>query len=154
MAKSRGTEVRQMSRSVYVRLPKDLAVRLAAEAKGAGLTDAAMVRQVLTVTLVDADPADAEPVRRYRRRPGWRPPSRFFLEVSKLRESLAETCGALVKAAIYSREDGRAESHAEIEAALPTVRRLTIEIADLKSRILAADREDQGQDEDAEEGGA
>jgi hypothetical protein len=136
MPGQRGTEKRLMAAQVLVRLPSGTANAVAARADADGLTASAWIRARL-VDLVGTEPADAIPVPA-RRAP--RPPApAHVLEVARLRESVAEMTGALVQAAIRSREGGRMDTHAAIEDTLPAVRRAVRDLDALKLAMLAQD---------------
>lgn len=136
MPGARGTERRRLAAQVLVRLPRATADAVAARADAAGLTASSWVRGHL-VELLGTEPAEAVAVRA-RRSP--RPPApAHVLELARLRESVAELSGALVQAAIRSREDGRHDTHAAIEAALPEVRRNVRDLDALKRAMLDDD---------------
>lgn len=129
MSGRRGTEMRRMSSAVLVRLPDDLAARLEAAARDRSLTAAAYLRALATADLEIVPPP--VPVRRRRD-----PPSEAVLAVAYLRESVAETCGALVKAAVMARTDGAAVLHAEIEAVLPAIRQHALDLDRVKAMLM------------------
>lgn len=135
MPGARGTERRRLSGQVLVRLPSGTAAAVVTRAAAAGLTEAAWIRCQL-VDLLGADPADAVLVAA--RRPPRPPAPAHVLEVARLREAVAEMTGALVQAAIRSREGDRLDTHAAIEAVLPDVRRAVREF-DAVKRVLLAD---------------
>ena len=131
-----GPERRLMAAQVLVRLPSGTAHAVMTLADADGLTTSAWIRARL-VDLVGTEPADAVPVRaRHAPRP---PAPAHVLEVARLRESVAEMTGALVQAAIRSREGGRLDTHAAIEDTLPAVRRAVRDLDVLKLAMLAQD---------------
>ena len=134
MPGQRGTERRRLSGQVVVRLAPATAARVAARATAAGLTQAAWIRHQL-VGLLGTDPVEVVPERA--RRAPRAPAPAHVLEVARLREVVAELSGALVQAAIRSREGGHLDTHAIIEATLPDVRRVVRELDALKQAFLA-----------------
>lgn len=130
MAGQRGTERRAMAGAVLVRLPDELAARVAAVAAAEGLSAAAWLR-VHAATALGADLAEARPSA-----PRRGLPPEDVVAVARLRESVGEAVGALVQAAIRSREGGRAEAHAEIEALLPVLREHARDLDRLKAALL------------------
>lgn len=128
-----GTEKRAMNGQVYARVPASTASRIAALAAADGLTGAAWARRVL-VAAAGSDPGDAIPVPA-RRAP--KPPiPAHVLEVARLRESVAELAGAMVRAAVLARTEAATELHAEIEAILPGVRAAVRDLDALKRAAM------------------
>jgi len=116
-----------------VRLPSGVAGRIASLAAAEGVTGASWSRRVL-VAAAGADPVDASPVPA-RRAP--RPPvPAHVVEIARLRESVAELAGAMVRAAILARTDAVTVLHAEIEQALPGVRAAVRDLDRLKRSML------------------
>jgi len=126
----RGSETRAMGRQVSVRMDEALAARVRAVAERDGVTDAAAVRLIVTDAL--GLPEEARPTAR-----GRSLPPKHVLELARLREVVAELTGALVQAAIRTREAGLPVLHADIEAALPGVRAAVRGLDALKLAILA-----------------
>ena len=111
---------RRMAATVMVRLPLSLAERVQAAASTADLSAAAWLRSLAVDALVDA-PADLARPSPPRQAPP--PPAPEHVRIlADLAHRLGELGGAMVQAAIVSRQDGRTVLHAEIEAALPDVR--------------------------------
>lgn len=131
-----GTEKRVMGGQVYARVPAATAFRIAALAAADGVTGATWARRTL-VAAAGSDPMDAVPVAA-RRAP--RPPvPAHALEIARLRESVAELAGAMVKAAVLARTDGAPALHAEIEAILPGVKAAVRDLDALKRAAMAED---------------
>jgi len=128
------TKKRTMAGQVYARLPVPTAMRIAALATADGLTGAAWVRRVL-VAAAGTDLADAVPVSA--RRAPCPPASEHVLELARLRESVAELAGAMVKAAVRTRSDEAHRIHAEIEAILPGVRSAVRDLDRMKLAAMA-----------------
>ena len=120
---------RAMADQLLVRMPAPVAAHVRALAEADDLTAAAWCRRVVCAA-AGASPDDAVPVRAYRPPLPVAPP--HVIEIARLREHAAELCGALVRAAIRSREDDRDEAHAEIDALLPQVRRAVRDLDALK----------------------
>ena len=114
---------------LLVRMPAPMAEHVRALAAADDLTAAAWCRRVVCAA-AGAPPEDAVPVRAYRPPLPIAPP--HVLEIARLRERAAELCGALVRAAIRSRENDRDEAHAEIDALLPRVREIVRDLDRLK----------------------
>ena len=130
MPGSRGTERRAMPGAVYVRLPDELAARLAATADQAGLTAAAWLRQ-LAVGVLDVAASEIRPT----------PPRRALppddvVAVVHLREVVGEAVGALVCSAAFTREGGLEQAHAELEAIIPVFRQHALGLDRLKRTLL------------------
>ena len=124
---------RALPDQALVRLPSGVAGRIASLAAAEGVTGAAWSRRVL-VAAAGADPADAVPVPA-RRAP--RPPApAHVIEIARLRESVAELAGAMVRAAVLARTDAATVLHAEIEQALPGVRTAVRALDRLKRSML------------------
>lgn len=129
-----GSETRKLDGdAVLVRLPVDMsaAVRTAAAAKG--MTAAAWLRDLAGQEVGVAPPAPAPPVPPSSRHA----PVPLVLAVDRLREAVAETAGALVRAAVRTRADGADVIHAEIEAVLPHVRRHALDLVAIKNDLHA-----------------
>lgn len=127
---------RALDGQVLVRLPAAVSARIAALAEAEGISGASWSRRHL-VAAAGTDPADTVLIRA-KRQP--RPPApAHILELARLRESVAELAGAMVKAAIRTRTDGAATLHAEIEAVLPDVRSAVRDLDRLKLRLMATD---------------
>lgn len=127
-----GSETRKLDGdAVLVRLPIDMsaAVRTAAAAKG--MTAAAWLRDLAGQEVGVAPPAPAPPVPPSSRHA----PTPLVLAVDRLREAVAETAGALVRAAVLTRTTGAADLHAEIEAVLPDVRNHVLDLINLKNAL-------------------
>ena len=127
--RARAAERLPLTGQVLVRMPARTAAHVRALAAADDLTAAAWCRRALCAA-AGAPAADAVPVRAYR------PPlpiaPAHVLEIARLREHAAELCGALVRAAIRSRQDDRDEAHAEIDALLPKVRAAVRDLDRLK----------------------
>ncbi|SMF36678.1 hypothetical protein SAMN02982917_1873 [Azospirillum oryzae] len=137
MPGQRGSERRKMAGAVLVRLPADLAMRVANAAEEADLTAAAYLRR-LAAEATRARPELAAPVRAYRKA---RPPApQHVVEVVRLREAVGELAGGLVQAAVRTREAGHADLHAAVEAVLPGVRAAALDLDALKKALLEEDR--------------
>lgn len=62
-------------------------------------------------------------------------PPQDILEIAHLREVVADLGGALVKAAIAPREDGRPAEHAAIEALIPGIKAAVRDLDRLKEKL-------------------
>lgn len=129
----RGTEKRQLTALVNVRMPPGLKLALEAQAEIEGLTPVAMARKILADHLPNADPADAVPIPS--RSADFLAPPHIVHEMASAREAAAEACGMLVQAARRYRETGMAEQHAEAEAVLRMMARAAGEMLDLSAEI-------------------
>ena len=114
---------------LLVRMPAPVAAHVRSLAAADDITAAAWCRRVVCAA-AGAPPEDAVPVRAYR--PPLPVAPAHVVEIARLREHAAELCGALVRAAIRSREDDRPEAHAEIDALLPQVRAVVRDLDALK----------------------
>lgn len=130
----RGSEIRRMPRSAYVRLGDGLAAQVRTAAEADGLSDAAWLRR-LAVNAIAADPVEARPVRR--KRPVPPPPPRYIRAMVALQEVVAELGGSMVKAAVRTREAGHGDLRDEIEKLIPGIKAAS---ADLIALILEAPR--------------
>ena len=139
----RGTEKRRLTAKIVTRMSPELAAMIRADAERHGWTDAAYIRYVFTTASAEMPAEDLTKKAQVtaRRQELRAPPSPLTIEVTRLRESLGESVGALVQAAIRTREAGDVELHAQIEATIPTMRRLTLEIDKVKRRLLRSDRD-------------
>lgn len=131
--RARAAERLPLTGQVLVRMPARTAAHVRALAAGEGVTAASWCRRHLTAA-AGAPAADAAPVRAYR--PPLPVAPAHVLEIARLREHAAELCGALVRAAIRSRQDDRDEAHAEIDALLPQVRAAVRDLDALKIATL------------------
>ena len=123
-----------MPSAVLVRLPSDLGDRLTQRAERAGLTQASMARRLIADGLEDVI-LDIRPMKR-RRKP--KPaPTVDVVAVAGLREVLGEVGGALVQAAVRSREAGHLTTHLAIEEILPRVKELVDFAQAWKTTLLA-----------------
>ena len=120
---------------LLVRMPAPVAAHIRALVMADDITAAAWCRRAVCA-VAGAPPEDAMPVRAYR--PPLPVSPAHVIEIARLREHAAELCGALVRAAIRSREDDRNEAHAEIEALLPQVRTVVRDLDALKLAIIGA----------------
>ncbi|WP_140887696.1 hypothetical protein [Muricoccus nepalensis] len=132
MPGQRGTERRQLSGQVLVRLPDGTHDALRAAAAAAGLTDAAWVRAQL-VDALGTEAPDAVPIARYQ--PPKAPRPEWLADLDAARETAAELTGALVRAAAISRLAGDHASHADIEALIPGTRRAARDAAHTIRRV-------------------
>ena len=130
----RGSERRRLDGDpVLVRFTPDVAARVRAAASDVGLTSAAWIRARIT-EVVAAAPADAVPVRRYRApKP---PPTEAVVATARLRESVAEMTGALVKVAVRTREAGDGDLHVVVEALLPAIRQAVLDLDKVKTSLM------------------
>ena len=120
MPGQRGTERRKLSAPpVLVRLDPELAGWIAVAAEARDLTPAAFLRD-LAVAATGADAGCALPARASRQPPPASPEA--VIELAELRHVTGELGGALVQAAVVSREAGRAADHAAIEVLIPRVK--------------------------------
>ena len=121
----RGSEKRRLPAQVLVRLTSEQGAIVAALSQAAQVTTATWLRRII------ADAIGAEPGPVMRRST----PPQGILEIAHLREVVAELGGALVKAAITAREDGRPVEHAEIEALIPRIKSAALELDKLKEKL-------------------
>ncbi|MBS1087474.1 hypothetical protein [Gluconobacter wancherniae] len=127
------SENRKLKGQMLVRVSEGTLQGIRQEAEKRDLSCSAICREVLVERFGLAS-AEAMPVR-LRQAP--RPPApEHILELVRLRESLAETCGALVMLARGSREQGFTALHGEVEKYLPLVRLQVRDIDRLKNRML------------------
>ena len=130
----RGTERRKLGGAVNVRLPVDVAGRIAALADAEGITVASWLRRVAVAALGD-DVADLVPVRAYTA--AWAPQPPHVLEVARLREAIGEATGALTKSAVFVRAAGDVDAHALIGSLLPVFRSHALDLDRLKLALMA-----------------
>ncbi|MDE8346704.1 MAG: hypothetical protein POH28_11115 [Acidocella sp.] len=65
----------------------------------------------------------------------WAHPPELVLEVSFLREVVAELGGALVQAVVVARKDGRVVEHEEIEALIPRIKSAALALDKIKEKL-------------------
>jgi hypothetical protein len=120
MPGQRGSEKRKLiALPILVRLDQELANVISAAANAQDLTPASWLR-LLAVQATGADQACIAPARS-----SLQPPpasSAAVIELAELRHVTAELGGALVQAAIVSREAGHVANHIAIEALLPRIK--------------------------------
>jgi len=121
----RGSEKRKLAGQVLVRLTEAQQQAVAAHAQAAQVTAASWLR------LLIADAVSVDPGPRTTRAV----PPEIVVEVTQMRELLAEIGGALVQATIAAREDGRHAEHQRIEALLPEVKAVVRDVDQLKERL-------------------
>ena len=134
MPGQRGTEKRRLTAPpVLVRLDIELASRIAAAAGAQDLTSAAWLR-ALAVSATDADPACAVPIRASRRPPP--PAPDVVVKLAELRHVVAELGGLLKLAVGSTRDAGRVQDHAAIEALIPRIKAAVDALDNAKLRQL------------------
>jgi hypothetical protein len=129
--KRRGTEKRALNALINVRMSPTLKNAIEREAQRLGLTPIAYVRQILVQAVPETDPADAVPIKAR----DFVPPPGIVHELASARETAAEAVGMLVQASRRYREMGMAETHADAEAVLRTMRMAAAELLDLSADI-------------------
>ncbi len=128
---------RTLTDALLVRMPAPVAAAVRSLAAAEAITAASWCRRHLAAA-AGAPAESAAPVRAYRA--PLPPVPAQVAEIARLREVVAELCGALVRAAIHSREDDRHATHAEIEAALPGVRAAVRDLDALKIAAMRGSR--------------
>lgn len=124
----RGTETRQLTGQVLVRLTAEQHAAVASAAEGHQVSIATWVRWLIAEALdVDPGPVTTRAV-----------PPEIVLELAHLREVVAELGGALVQSSIAAREDGRPVEHDEIEALIPRIKAAAEELLRLKEVLWRA----------------
>ena len=138
MPGQRGTEKRKLAAApVLVRLDQDLADRITAAAGAEDLTPAAWLR-ALAVAATGADAACAVPARASKQPP---PASaEAVIELAELRHVTGELGGALVRAAVVSREAGHLANHAAVEALIPRIKAVADAMDEAKLIMLGRRR--------------
>jgi len=132
MPGGRGSERRRLDGDpVTVRLPPDMDVAVRAAAAARSLTAAAWLRELAGREVGVAPPTPVPPVPPSSRHA----PAPLVLAVDRLREAVAETAGALVKAAVLARTTGADVLHKEIEDVLPDVKRHALDLIRLKNDL-------------------
>ena len=124
------SEKRASPEQIHLRLPVGLARIVRYEAESMELTDASFVRHILAMTYHEVDPADVLPTKRRRKQNAM--PSMELIEISALRESVAEMGGTLRQVAGLSRRSGRTANHQAIEEMLPLIKGYLAVLDDLK----------------------
>lgn len=133
----RGSETRQMAAQILVRLPASAAAEVSARAAAAGVTDAALVRQVLVAAL-GVHAGDARPVPR--KRAALPAPSALLQQIAALREALGEATGALTRSAVFARNAADEDTLGLINELAAIYRARTLEIDEIKGALLAIER--------------
>jgi hypothetical protein len=121
----RGSENRQLPEEVLVRLTVEQFTAVVGHALAEQISKSTWVRRLIA----DALEIDPGPVVIRAQAP------ELVLEVAHLREVVAELGGALVKAAIAAREDGRPVEHAAIEALIPDIKATVLDLDRLKEKL-------------------
>lgn len=120
----RGSEKRRLIAQVLVRLTEHQQLAVATHAERAQITIASWLRCLIADTLnVDAGPIVSSPA------------PEMILEIAHMREVVAELGGALVQAAIRTREDNRPVAHHDIEALITDVKRAVHDLDRLKEKL-------------------
>jgi hypothetical protein len=127
------SENRKLSEEVHLRISIPLARALRSDAENMDLSDASMVRHLLTRHYKDIEFDDAITTKRYRKQNPT--PSIDVIEIARLREVVAELGGTLRQIAGLSRKDGQYANHAEIENILPRIKQTIEFLDDLKEVV-------------------
>ena len=126
------SEKRRLKKQLLVRLPDAVYSSILKQAKQENISGSSVCRNVL-VRHFGLNECEIMPIK-------WKkPPTPLqpndVIELAKLRENMAEMCGALVQFSIKSRETNQQKTHKEIEEMLPFIRKTTLEIDKLKNKI-------------------
>ena len=126
------SEKRRLKKQILLRLPDSIYASIIKESRAKNVSGATICRDVL-VEKFGLNESEIVPIK-------WKkPPTPMqpndVIELVKLRENLAEMCGALVQFSIKSRETNNIKTHNEIEKMLPDIRKTTLEIDKLKKKI-------------------
>jgi hypothetical protein len=117
--------MRRLPAQVLVRLTSEQQAAVAAHAQAAQVSLATWIRRVIADAIgVEPGPVTSRAI-----------PPQGILEIAHLREVVAELCGALVKAAIAARQDGRPAEHAAIEALIPGIKAAIHDLDGLKEKL-------------------
>ncbi|CTQ77575.1 hypothetical protein [Roseibium alexandrii] len=133
MPGQRGSENRQKSEQVLVRMAPELARRVNAVAEAAGLSSASWIRD-LAVKELGVDRKFVAPT------PRVAVPPRDLLEISRLTASVARLNGAVVQLQISIREAGTMDLHAEGERVLADLRSIQPGLVDATLMVKNAVR--------------
>jgi hypothetical protein len=117
--------MRRLAAQVLVRLTREQHMAVVAQAQAAQVSLASWIRRVIADAIgVEPGPVTTRAM-----------PPHVILEIAHLREVVAELGGALVKAAITARQDGRPAEHAAIEALIPGVKAAVRNLDKLKETL-------------------
>ncbi len=121
------------SRVITVRVPEALGAALDARAGAEGLTAGAVARRAL-VRALDADQAQAVPIRRYRQLNA--APTLDVVALADLRHVTGELNGTMRQVAGLSREAGAVAVWQDMEECLPRLRALIEALDDMKDAAM------------------
>lgn len=120
----RGSEVRKLEGQVLVRLTFEQQQAVAFYAETSRVSMATWIRTVIA----DAVSVGVGPVIRAK-------PSELVLEIADLRSHVARLTGALVKAAILTRQDGRQVNHERIEGIISQLKMAVVDLDVVKENL-------------------
>lgn len=124
----RGTETRKLTHSALVRMTAEQHQAVLAAAEAHQISVATWMRHLIAAGCkVDPGPVSIRAV-----------PPPVILEITRLREVVAELGGAMVQASIAAREDGYDVEHAMIEALLPHIKDAAASLLNLKAALWPA----------------
>lgn len=127
------SEKRQLEKSLAVRLTPSVYNAVVREAERLEITSASVIRMMLDEKY-SLDNEHFPVVKAYAKR---RPlPEQDVIELSRLREAVAELCGSLVYSSMKARVEGEERFHADLESIIPAVKQSVLELDALKRRIL------------------
>nr|WP_279185324.1 hypothetical protein [Acetobacter syzygii] len=127
------SEKRRLTEAVTVRLEPKVYTALMDRAHARGITGNSLVRKIIESSMDDVDLATI--IVRERQKPRKAQPD-DVLAIASLRESVAETCGALVQCSIKARTENNPELHKRIERLLPDVVNAVHDLDKLKKRLM------------------
>ena len=131
-----GTPRRPMSRPLAVRVPARVLAAMEVRAAAAGVTAASVARRTLAEAFT-GDPADEQPVRRYR--PTNPRPSTDVVALAGLREVVGEAVGTLRQVAGLDRARGGTRLP-ELDAAIDSLLTAAADLDAWKEAVRAHDR--------------
>jgi hypothetical protein len=121
----RGTETRKLTHSALVRMTAAQHRAVLAAAEAYQISVATWMRHLIAAGCkVDPGPVTIRAI-----------PPPVILEITRLREVVAELGGVMVQASIAARQDGRDVEHDKIEALLPAIKDAAASLLTLKTAL-------------------
>lgn len=126
------SETRRLKNSFQVRLDDATHSAIMARSLSRNVSAGTIIREMIAENLGSQSSGIISVPRK---KPARKAQPEDVLELARLREAMAETCGALVQCSIRSREAGHLDTHGKIEELLPIVRKYTRKVDRLKVRL-------------------
>lgn len=127
------SEKRKLTEAITVRLEPKVYTILNKRAGTKNITANSLVRELIDNSI---DENELETVIIEKRQKPRKSQPEDVLAIASLRESIAQTCGALVQCSIKARTENNPELHKQIESLLPDVIDAVHDLDKLKKRLM------------------